>query len=389
VSKLRDVAIIGCGMTKFGRLDGKGLIDLLSEASLKAIDDADSENKDFDSVYVANFAAGELTHQTAIASALVDQLSLLPAAADRIENGPASGGSAVKNGFLAVASGVYDLVLVVGGEKMTHVDTDIITDIVATMSQPEAEYVHGVTLPSLAAMFTRLYMQRHGVTERDLALVAVKNHSNALKNPYAHLQKAATIEGVMNSVMVSDPLRLYHCCPISDGAAAVVLCPADQAKKYSDTPVRIAGFGQATDTHAVHEREDPTVLKAVQLASKRAFEMAKLNPGDIDVAELHDAFVILEIAESEDAGFFKKGEGAKALEEGKTALDGELPINPSGGLKARGHAIGATGVAQIVELTWQLRSEAGERQVRGAERAYCCNFGGFGNNVVAHVLEGM
>ena len=389
MSKLRDVAIIGCGMTKFGRLDGKGLIDLLSEASLKAIDDADSENKYFDSVYVANFAAGELTHQTAIASALVDQLSLLPAAADRIENGPASGGSAVKNGFLAVASGVYDLVLVVGGEKMTHVDTDIITDIVATMSQPEAEYVHGVTLPSLAAMFTQLYMQRHGVTERDLALVAVKNHSNALKNPYAHLQKAATIGGVMNSVMVSDPLRLYHCCPISDGAAAVVLCPADQAKKYSDTPVRIAGFGQATDTHAVHEREDPTVLKAVQLASKRAFEMAKLNPCDIDVAELHDAFVILEIAESEDAGFFKKGDGAKALEEGKTALDGELPINPSGGLKARGHAIGATGVAQIVELTWQLRSEAGERQVKGAERAYCCNFGGFGNNVVAHVLERM
>lgn len=389
MSQLRDVAIVGCGMSKFGRLDGKGLIDLLAEASLKAIDDAGAGDRDFGAVYVANFAAGELTHQTAIASALVDQLSLLPAAADRIENGPASGGSAVKNGFLAVASGAYDLALVVGGEKMTHVDTDIVTDIVATMSQPEAEYVHGVTLPSLAAMFTRLYMQRHGVTERDLAMVAVKNHSNALKNPYAHLQKAATIEGVMNSVMVSDPLRLYHCCPISDGAAAVVLCPADQAKKYSDAPVRIAGFGQATDTHAVHEREDPTVLKAVQLASKQAFGMAKLNPGDIDVAELHDAFVILEIAESEDAGFFKKGQGAKALEEGKTALNGELPINPSGGLKARGHPVGATGVAQIVELTWQLRGEAGERQVKGAQRAYCCNFGGFGNNVVTHVLERM
>jgi acetyl-CoA C-acetyltransferase len=389
VSQLRDVAIVGCGMTKFGRLDGKGLIDLLAEASIKAINDAGVADQDFDAVYVANFAAGELTHQTAIASALVDQLSLLPAAADRIENGPASGGSAVKNGFLAVASGASDLVLVTGGEKMTHVDTDIVTDIVATMSQPEAEYVHGVTLPSLAAMFTRLYMQRHGVTERDLALVAVKNHLNALKNPYAHLQKAATIGGVMNSVMVSDPLRLYHCCPISDGAAAVVMCPADQAKKYSGAPVRIAGFGQATDTHAVHEREDPTVLRAVQLASKRAFEMAKVNPGDIDVAELHDAFVILEIAESEDAGFFKKGEGAKALEEGKTALGGELPINPSGGLKARGHPIGATGVAQIVELTWQLRGEAGGRQVNGAERAYCCNFGGFGNNVLAHVLERM
>lgn len=386
---MRDVAIIGCGMTKFGRLEGKGLMELLVEASLKAIDDGGAGDRDFDAVYVANFAAGELTHQTGVASSLVDQLSLLPAAADRVENGPASGGSAIKNGFLAVASGAHDLVLVVGGEKMTHVDTDIITDIVATLSHPEAEYVHGVTLPSLAAMFTRLYMQHHGVTERHLAMVAVKNHANALKNPYAHLQKAVTIEGVMNSVMIADPLRLYHCCPISDGGASVVLCPADEAKNYSDAPVRIAGFGQATDTHAVHERENPTVLKAVQLASKRAFEMAKLMPGDIDVAELHDAFAILEIAQSEDAGFFRKGEGAKALEEGKTALDGDLPINPSGGLKARGHPIGATGVAQVVELVWQLRDEAGKRQVRGAEHAYCCNFGGFGNNVVAHILERM
>lgn len=386
---MRDVAIIGSGMTKFGRLEGKGLMELLVEASLKAIDDGGAGDRDFDAVYVANFAAGELTHQTGIASSLVDQLSLLPAAADRVENGPASGGSAIKNGFLAVASGAHDLVLVAGGEKMTHVDTNIITDIVATLSQPEAEYVHGVTLPSLAAMFTRLYMQHHGVTERHLAMVAVKNHANALKNPYAHLQKAVTIEEVMNSVMIADPLRLYHCCPISDGAASVVLCPADDAKNYSDAPVRIAGSGQATDTHAVHERENPTVLKAVQIASKRAFEMAKLMPGDIDVAELHDAFVILEIAQSEDAGFFRKGEGAKALEEGKTALDGELPINPSGGLKARGHPIGATGVAQVVDLIWQLRGEAGKRQVRGAEHAYSCNFGGFGNNVVAHILERM
>lgn len=386
---MRDVAIIGCGMTKFGRLEGKGLMDLLAEASLKAIDDADAEDRDFDAVYVANFAAGELTRQTAIGSALVDQLSLLPAAADRVENGPASGGSAVKMGLFAVASGAYDLVLVAGGEKMTHVDTNIITDIVATLSQPDVEYVHGVTLPSLAAMFTRLYMQHHGVTEKHLAMVAAKNHANALKNPYAHLQKAVTIEEIINSVMIADPLRLYHCCPISDGAAAVVLCPAEVAKKYSDTPVRIAGFGQATDTHAVHEREDPTVLKAVQLASKQAFEMAGLRPNDIDVAELHDAFAILEIAQSEDAGFFRRGEGAKALEEGKTALDGELPINPSGGLKARGHPIGATGVAQIIELAWQLRGESKERQINGAKRAYCCNFGGFGNNVVAHILERM
>jgi acetyl-CoA C-acetyltransferase len=386
---LRDVAIIGCAMTKFGRLEGKDLMDILVEASLKAIEDAGVGDKEFDAVYVGNMMAGELAHQTAIASALVDRIALFPAAADRVENGPASGASAVKNGFLAIASGLADLVLVAGGEKMTSADTDVITDLVATMTHPTAEYVHGVTLPALAAMLTRLYMERYGLTERHLAMVAVKNHANGLKNPYAHIQRAITIEGAMGSQLIADPLRLYYTCPISDGAAAVVLCPADDAKKYCDTPVRIAGVGQATDVQSVHEREDPAVLKSVRLAARKAFEMAKLEPKDIDVVELHDAFEILEIVQSEDCGFFEKGKGHIAVEEGVTALDGELPINPSGGLKARGHPVGATGVAQIVELVWQLRGEAGERQVKGAERALACNFGGFGNNTVIHILERM
>ena len=386
---MRDVAIIGCAMTKFGRLEGKDLMDILVEASLKAIEDAGVGDKEFDAVYVGNMMAGELAHQTAIASALVDRIALFPAAADRVENGPASGASAVKNGFLAIASGLADLVLVAGGEKMTSADTDVITDLVATMTHPTAEYVHGVTLPALAAMLTRLYMERYGLTERHLAMVAVKNHANGLKNPYAHIQRAITIEGAMGSQLIADPLRLYYTCPISDGAAAVVLCPADDAKKYCDTPVRIAGVGQATDVQSVHEREDPAVLKSVRLAARKAFEMAKLEPKDIDVVELHDAFEILEIVQSEDCGFFEKGKGHIAVEEGVTALDGELPINPSGGLKARGHPVGATGVAQIVELVWQLRGEAGERQVKGAERALACNFGGFGNNTVIHILERM
>lgn len=386
---MRDVAIIGCGMTKFGRLEGKDLMDILVEASLKAIGDAGVGDKEFDAVYVGNMMAGELVHQTAIASALVDRIALFPAAADRVENGPASGASAVKNGFLAVASGLADLVLVAGGEKMTSADTDVITDLVSTMTHPTAEYVHGVTLPALAAMLTRLYMERYGLTERHLAMVAVKNHANGLKNPYAHIQRAITIEGAMGSQLIADPIRLYYACPISDGAAALVLCPADEARKYCDTPVRIAGVGQATDVQSVHEREDPAVLKSVRLAARKAFEMAKLEPKDIDVVELHDAFEILEIVQSEDCGFFEKGKGHIAVEEGITALDGELPINPSGGLKARGHPVGATGVAQIVELVWQLRGEAGERQVKGAERALACNFGGFGNNTVIHILERM
>ena len=390
----REVAIIGTGMAKFGNRANEGLIDLLKEASTKAIDDARIGDREIQAVYVSSMLVGELTNQTAVASALADELCLVPAAADRIENGPASGGSAVKNAYLAVASGEYDMALVAGGEKMRDAPADKITDLIATMTHPTAEYVNGVTLPSLAAMFTRLYMNKYGVERKHLAMIAVKNHANALQNPYAHLQRRVTLEGIysspeaeVNNPLIADPLRLFDMCPVSDGAASVLLCSMEMAKSYSDTPITIAGFGQATDIHAVSQRTDPTVLKAVQISAQQAFKRAQLTPKDIDVAELHDAFTILEIAESEDAGFFEKGTAHKAIEAGVTCLDGDLPINPSGGLKARGHAVGATGVAQIAELTWQLRGEAGGRQVVGAEKAFCCNFGGFGNNVVSFILR--
>jgi acetyl-CoA C-acetyltransferase len=358
------------------------------------MDDAGLGDRTIDAVYVGNMSAGLFNHQTSVASALVDRINLLPAAADSVENGPASGGSAVKNGVLAVASGYYDLVLVAGGEKMREVIGPRATDIVATMTHPYAEYIYGATLPSMAGLFTRLYMQQYGVTETHLAKVAIKNHRNGLLNPYAHIQSNITLEGILtsphaivNNPVVADPIRLYDCCPVSDGAAACLLCPADMVSEFDKPPIFVAGFGQATDTHALQERDDPTDLKAVRIAAQKAFEMAELTPQDIDVAELHDAFTILEIAESEHAGFFEKGEGAKALDEGQTEIGGKLPINPSGGLKARGHPVGATGVAQIVELAWQLREEAGERQVKGAENGFSVNFGGFGNNVVAFVLR--
>jgi len=338
--------------------------------------------------------AGELTNQTAIASALADELCIVPAAADRIENGPASGGSAVKNAYLAIAAGLFDIVLVVGGEKMRQVPGDRITDLLATMTHPTAEYIHGVTLPSLAAMFTRLYMNKYGVERKHLSMIAVKNHENGLKNPYAHIHRKITLEGIysspeaeVNNPVIADPLRLFDMCPISDGAAAVVLCSADIAKRFADKPITVAGVGQATDIHAVSQRPDPTTLNAVKISSQQAFKMAKLEPKNMDVVELHDAFTILEIAESEDAGFFEKGTAHKAVEAGVTSLGGKLPINPSGGLKARGHPVGATGIAQVAELTWQLRGEAGERQVKDAKKAFCCNFGGFGNNVVSFVLK--
>lgn len=393
---MRDVAIIGVGMIPFGRRDEDSLLDMLAYASLKALDDAGMGDKTVNAVYVGNMGAGIIQHQTSIASSLVDRLSLLPAAADVVENGPASGGSAVKNGLLAVASGYYDYVLVAGGEKMREITGWRATDFVATMTHPEVEYPYGITLPGMAGMFTQLYMEKYGVTREHLLAVTMKNQEMGALNPYAHVEMLLDREGifdsphaVVNNPVAATPLHLYDLCPVSDGAAAVILCPLEMAKKLQKKPpVLIAGFGQATDTHTLQERDDPTDLKAVTLAAQQAFDMAKLKPKDIDVAELHDAFTILEIAESEHIGFFKKGEGGKAAASGKTRLGGQIPINVSGGLKSRGHPVGATGVAQLVEITFQLRHELPkDRQVKGAKHGFTINFGGFGNNVVSFVLK--
>jgi len=393
---MRDVAIIGVGMIPFGRRDQDTLVDMLAYASLKALDDAKLGEKAVDAVYVGNMGGGILQHQTAIASALVDRLSLLPAAADTVENGPASGGSAMKNGVLAVASGYYDAVLVAGGEKMREVTGWRATDFVATLTHPEVEYHYGITLPGMAGMFTRLYMETYGLTREMLVAIAIKNQAMGALNPYAHVEMNITKEGILdsphsvvNNPTVADPLHLYDACPVSDGAAAVLLCPLDQAKKLTEhVPVVVAGFGQATDTHTLQEREDPTDLKSVTLASQQAYKRAGIEPKDIDVAELHDAFTILEVAESEHVGFFEKGEGGKAALAGETKLGGKIPINVSGGLKARGHPVGATGVAQIVDITWQLRHELPKgRQVENATYGLTVNFGGFGNNVLSFIMK--
>lgn len=389
---MREVYVIGAGMTRFGRAGDWTLIDVLEYAAVQAMKDADLD-VDIQSVFVANMGAGLLNRLSGVGSAMVDRLCLCPASAETVENGPASGGSAVKIGTMAVGSGAVDTALVIGGEVMRSVTGWEATDVVATLSHPEAEYIYGVTLPSLAGMFARLYMDKYGITPEHLAMVAIKNHENAMKNPNAHIQQTVTMEGILrrpeavvNNPYVAEPLRMYDCCPVSDGAAAVVLCSKEIAEKSGKPMVRIAGFGQATDTHAVHERKDPTDLAAVRLAAGQAFSMAGCKPEDVDVAELHDAFTILEIAESEEAGFFKKGTGHIALERGETKPGGRIPINVSGGLKARGHPVGATGVAQVVEIAWQLAGKAGQRQLERAHIGFTCNFGGFGNNVLCFVL---
>lgn len=393
---MRDVAVIGVGMIPFGRRDQDTLVDMLAYASLKALDDAHLGDRRVDAVYVANMGSGIIQHQTAVASALVDRLSLLPAAADTVENGPASGASAVKNGLLAVASGYYDVVLVAGGEKMREVSGWRATDFVATLTHPEVEYPYGITLPGMAGMFTRLYMEKYGLTREMLVAIAIKNQRMGALNPYAHVEMQITKEGILdsphsvvNNPTVADPLHLYDACPVSDGAAAVLLCPLEIAEELTHhVPVQLAGFGQATDTHTLQERDDPTDLKAVTLAANQAFAMANLEPEDVDVAELHDAFTILEVAESEHVGFFEKGKGGSAALAGETQLGGRIPINVSGGLKARGHPVGATGVAQVVDIAWQLRHELpDDRQVVGAQVGLTVNFGGFGNNVLTLILK--
>jgi acetyl-CoA C-acetyltransferase len=255
---MREVAIIGVGIIPFGRRDEDTLMDMLAYASLKALDDAGLGDQSVDAVYVGNMGGGIIQRQTAIASSLVDRLSLLPAAAETVENGPASGGSALKNGLLAVASGYYDYVLVVGGEKMREVTGWRATDFVATMTHPQAEYPYGITLPGMAGMFTRLYMEKYGVTREQLVAVALKNQEMGTLNPYAHVEMALSKEGiydsphaVVNNPLIADPLHLYDACPVSDGAAALLLCPLDMAKKQSKSPVLIAGFGQATDTQTL------------------------------------------------------------------------------------------------------------------------------------------
>ncbi len=391
---MRDVAIVGAGSTQFGRAQWS-LLKMMCEASHEALTDAGIGDRPVDAVYVANMGSARNNRMAGLASALVDRMNLCPAAAETIENGPASGASALKNGFLAVASGMFDLVLVCGGERMREVNNFEATEFVSFLSHRYAEYIYGVTLPSLAGMFARLHMDRYGVTPEHLAMVAIKNHANAMKNPKAHLRMPITMEGLltgpdalMNNPWVAEPLRFFDCCPVSDGASAVLLAPASMAKEFKKTPVRIAGIGQATDVQTIHERPDPTELTAVRLASQKAFAMAGMKPKDIQVVELHDAFTILEIVESEEAGFFAKGEGHKALERGETQITGRLPINPSGGLKARGHPVGNTGVSQIVELTLQLRGEAGDYQVpKQPQNGFAVNFGGFGNNVIATVLK--
>ena len=384
VAGMDRVAVIGASMTAFGQRE-EWLLALLAEAAEACLSDAGVEPAALDHLYVSNMASGEFEGQTGVMNALAHDLGALGAYTQRVDQTSASGGAGLFAAWQSIASGASDLTLLVGGEKMTHASTAEATDVIASLTHP-VEYKHGVTLPSFAGLTARAYLERFDAPRESLAKVAVKNHRNGVDNPHAQFRKAVDIETVLDSPIVADPLRLYDFCPITDGASALLLCPESTAADYVEDYAVVSGVAGATDTHVVHERAEPTTMRAVAESSRRAYAMADRGPEDVDVAELHDMFTILEVLQSEDLGFFAKGAGWKAVEAGVTDRDGELPINTSGGLKSKGHPLGATGVAQVYELVRQLTGEAGPRQVE-AEVGLACNVGGFGNCVTTTVLE--
>lgn len=383
---MRDVAVIGVGINKWGELWDKSLRDVFVEPALKAIDDAGVDH--IDAMYVGCMSSGLFVAQEHLASLLSDYLGMGPVPCCRVESACASGGLSFRQAFLDVASGANDIVLAGGVEKMTDVDGGGATYALATASDQEYEAYNGVTFPGLYALMARAHMHKYGTTREQLAQVAVKNHANGALNPEAQFPMEITVQQVLDSPGVADPLRLLDCSPITDGAAAVILCPLDMAKKIAkNRAVKITGSGHSTDTIAFHSRRDLTEIASTTRAAEKAYAMAGVGPKDIDFAEVHDCFTIAEICVTEALGFFEKGGGGPAVAAGVTSRDGKMPINTSGGLKSKGHPVGATGIAQIHEVVQQLRGNAGKRQLKDPKRGMAQNMGGSGGSSLVHILE--
>ena len=386
---MRKVAVIGVGQSRFGELWEYGFRDIVLSAGIEALEDAGLEGKEIDALYVGNMSGGRYIAQEHIAAIIADYAGLaeLHIPSTRVEAADASGGLALRQAYMAVASGMHDIVVAAGAEKVTDVGPEISLDILSSATDREWEGYVGATLPALFAMIARMHMEKFGTTPEDLAKVSVKNHRNAVFNSKAQFRKEISVEVALKSPYVAEPLRLFDCAPISDGAAVVILAGEEVARNYTDTPVYIKACTQASDYLALHSRKDPLTMAAVVKAAKNAYKISGIEPNDIDVAEVHDSFTIAEILAYEDLNFARKGEGAHLIRNGETELGGRIPVNPSGGLKACGHAIGATGVRQAVEITLQLRGDAGKRQVDGAEVGLSLNIGGTGGTAVVTIFS--
>jgi acetyl-CoA C-acetyltransferase len=386
---VRDVAVIGIGLTKFGELWDKSFRNLISEAGSKAIIDSGISGSEIDALYIGSMSAGRFVGQEHVGALVADSAGFahMHIPAIRVESACASGGLAIRQGYFSVASGMNDIVVVGGVEKMTDVIGTEATDILATGLDQEWEAFFGATFPGIYAMIATRHMYDYKTKREQLAQVAVKNHANGALNPYSQFKRPITLENVLKSPMAAYPLGMLDCSPVSDGAAAVVLCAAEKAKDYVDKPVKIIGSGQASDTLSLHGRDNICTFESTKYAAEMAYKQAKLNPNDINVAEVHDCFTIAEILAIEDLGFVKKGDGGKAIDEKITTIDGKIPVNTSGGLKAKGHPVGATGVSQIAEIVIQLRGEADKRQIKDARIGLAHNVGAGGASCVVHILE--
>ena len=412
----RQVAIVGAGLSEFGAFPEKDSRDLFVEAFQDMMETMDQrfDIEDIECAYVGNYSSDLFETQGHTAPIVADWLGITPIPITRIENACASSGSALREGVMAIASGMYDVVLVGGMEKMTNLPTAGVTDVLASAADGLYEVPAGLTFPGIFGAIAKAHMDRYETNLDHLLKVGIKNHRNGALNPKAQFN--VTINDLMErrkaraeqrgqpvpdwqseldflndeqaNPWIAWPLRLYDCAPITDGASCVLLVSADIAHNFTDRPVSLAGIGQASGK-PLHDAEELTSLSAAKEAARQAYEMAGITADDVDLAEVHDCFTIAEIVASEDLGFFAPGEGPRAVDEGRTALHGDRPINTSGGLKAKGHPVGASGIGQVVEIYHQLRGEAGERQVKkpNVEVGLTHNVGGTGGTCVVNVLR--
>ena len=382
---MEKVCVLGAGSTKYGRLDDS-ISDITIQASVDAIESAGIEPKEIKAGYISN-VFGVADKQVHLGPVVMTNLGISERPSLSIESACGSGSVAFREAFTNVAGGFYDAVLVTGVEKVTHTGTEWTTTYFSYCSDFFYEGGAGASFPGLFASIARAYLNEFKATEEDFAEVAVKNHDNGLLNPKAHLRKKITVDDVMKSAVVASPLKLYDCCPFSDGASSVILCNESFAKEHNKDYIQVIGSGRGGSSAALQGRKHLTTIPSTKIAAEAAYKMAGVTPKDIDFAEVHDCFTIAEIIDTEDLGFFEKGQGVQAVREGQTKRNGQIPINPSGGLKSKGHPIGATGVGQVVEVYDQLTGKAGERTVKDAKIGLTQNFGATGASCAVHIFQ--
>lgn len=382
---MESVCILGAGSTKYGKLN-ESIIEIALTASVDAIESAGISPGDIQAGYISN-VFGVADKQVHMAPVIMSNLGISHVPGLTIESACGSGSVMFREAFANIRAGFYDCVLALGVEKVTHTGTNESTTLFSYCSDFFYEGGNGASFPGLFASIARAYMTKYKANEEDLAHVAVKNHENGLLNPKAHVRKKITVEDVLNSPVVASPLKLYDCCPFSDGASAVILCNENFAKKSGKPYIQVIGSGRGGSPAAVQGRNDISTIPGTVIAANQAYKMAGISAQDVNFAEVHDCFTIAEIIDVEDLGFFQKGNAAREIRDGATSRKGKIPINPSGGLKSKGHPIGATGIGQIVEVFEQFSGQAGERTIKDAEIALTHNFGATGASAAVHIFK--